>query len=243
MKFSVDWEFVGSMFSVKELTQDVTRGRKLIFLAGYFLCVSVLVSFLYLLGDSRKDFLVHFGKYGTALVVLYFFCLQPIFLLVQTIVFKLPKVDENDVVAVDENERGNPDIGVIILCQGCESIVEAVKSSLEHFCVNQVFVIQHSPNPNDRAIVDSELEGERLSGRVHHVFIPQCNKTLAIHTGAVAAREYAKVLVMDANMKLPAPPRLQFDRRLFRKNVKAVAYPCRLLCNDESENEARRKNW
>ena len=102
MTIPVDWKSGCLIVAVKESTQHLRRERKLLFLAAYFF-FSVLVSFAFLLGDLRKLFFVQFGKYEMVVVILYFFYLQPIFLLIQIIAFKHTEIDKMDIVGVDES--------------------------------------------------------------------------------------------------------------------------------------------
>ena len=234
----VDWRFVGTIFSTRELLQGASRPRKLLFFAGYFFVVAVIGSLIYITQSARQVF-SGIAEYGFIAVLAYFWVVQPISLVFLSILFRLVKIEQDNVVVIEDNERGNADIGVIITCHKETTLRESIQACTAHFDVKQIFVIAYSRDRKDGDTVEKILRDAGLEERVNFHFVKQFNKTIALHAGAMQAKNFPRLLVLDAQTILPC--NMKFDRRLLCRNVKTICYPVKP--NPSSNVSTNEQHW
>lgn len=164
----LDWTFVASICSMRQVLQDCHRLRKILFFVLYALMGTLVVLMLAFQGDNVRDVLYskRVAEDGFLIVVAYSFLAAPVAVLVMQGVtagmdakygsnndgsnsMMMPSHHPNTsnvVVVIQDNEQDNPDIGVVIVMSHREmAAMETIRSCLVHFMPHQVFVVEAQP--------------------------------------------------------------------------------------------------
>lgn len=242
----VDWEFVRSVLSTRDITKDFAASvRKQIFFGVY----AILLVTLVILVIQFPGVLLAYGEIGLLFVAIILVALEPVFLVLQALVLALivpctsigndhhrksarHDDDEGDYYEQEAEPKHevNRSVAVLIPCHRSEDdIVETVQSCLVHFQAKQIFVMDNSDYPEDSQSMQAALENAELHC-VHYIFQPIGNKTLALYAGAIAAKDYEYLLLVDDDTRLPQD--FCVDRAMFSSTVKAVCYPIQAVAPD-----------
>lgn len=231
----VDPTFVRTIFSTKGLTQGVWTRRKVSFWTAYLIIAAL---FVFCFTRYRKETidaifpkLVTFSF--TTAVILY--ATEPAVLLLQTLFLCYPATSEGPEPTGDSADR-NADIAVIIPSfnpAGATAIAATVRACLVHFEPGQIFVVENQNQNLTNPPEATRTELARAGLSVEYIYNPIGNKTLALYAGAIAAKEYKYLLLIDDDVHLPSD--MLFDRSIFSETVKAVGYPIRAIHSDHTQ--------
>jgi len=124
-------------------------------------------------------------------------------------------------------------IGVVISChKSADVIVRTCLACMKHVQAKQIFVMDNAnfvepPDDTREVLIEAGL------GEVNYIFNPFGNKTLAMFSGSVAAKDYKYLLLLDDDVTVP--PNMDFGIELFSDTVKAVCYPIRAVHPEDPE--------
>ena len=234
----IDLKFLCSIFDTRKITQNATSPRKI----GIFLMLFVMafgsVSIVYFFHDTFQESFNRSSK-PRFVIAIVTFALEPCLLLLLTGILLCNPTERKP--ALRCGKEYNKDIGVIIPCHHSENeIVVTLRACLKHFEENQIFIIDNSDNPPDQEIMREKLEEEKFY-RVNYIFQPIGNKTLALYTGAIAAKNYSTLLLVDDDARLPET--IEFDLSLLEGSVKAVSYSIRAVYPGDEERFSWMIQW
>ena len=224
----VDWDFVKSIFSPADLYKNLgTSRRKQTYTLCYILALLILGLLLLRRGDVIVDGLIAYIEYTILALAVLVYSVEPIFLLVQSIVYAHPPVDD-----FRYPSETTEDIAVIVAChRSADVVVRTVHACMKHLRPNQIFIMDNAnfPDPPDNT---REVLEEADLHEVNYIYNPYGNKTLAMYAGVVAAKDFKYLLLIDDDVTVPES--MHFGKQLFNDTVKAVMYPI-LAVHPETE--------
>ena len=224
----VDWTFVKSIASPADLYKNLwTSKRKQTYVLCYLLVLIIIGLFALRRGDDVIDGLIAYIEYSILALAIVVYSVEPIFLLVQSLVFAHPPVD-----GAGSEAETTGDIAVVISChRSADVVVRTVHACMKHLRPNQIFVMDNAnfPDPPDNT---REVLEEADLHEVNYIYNPYGNKTLAMYGGVVAAKDFKYLLLIDDDVTLPE--HMHFGKHLFNDTVKAVCYPI-LAVHPETE--------
>jgi cellulose synthase/poly-beta-1,6-N-acetylglucosamine synthase-like glycosyltransferase len=167
----------------------------------------------------------------TVVLAIFLYAVEPSVLLLQALIMSHPlivDVPPPAATSLGAHQKDNPRIAVVIACHKSEdTIVATIRSCRNHFDDCQIFVMNNRNGPeclteSTRSVID-----KHALHKVNYIYNPMGNKTLAFYAGAIAAKDFQYILLMDDDVHLPR--HMSFDCNVFDEKVKAVCYPIRAV--------------
>ena len=230
----IDVKFLRSIFDTSKVIENPTSPRKIRFFGVLFALALAAVGIIYAFHDHFEDSFNTSSQTRFAIAIVTF-ALEPFILLLLTVILLYCPPEPKPVTKCGrEYNRG---IGVIIPCHKSHNeIVATLKACLRHFDEQQIYIVDNSDNPPDQEMMRQKLLEEKFHC-VNYIFQPIGNKTLALYTGAIAAKDYYTLLIVDDDVRLLES--MEFDTSLLTENTKAVSYSIRAVYPGDDKRQSR----